>query len=156
MITPQYIAGFFDGEGCITRKDKKHCSIAICVTQTNFEVLDEIKRFFGFGNIREIKKRKLHWKEAWSYDVQDQFQIKQFLVVIEPYLLVKKEKAQKAIEEISNYQEKIEIRKNMAQEARKLRKKGYSLRKIAKEIGSNYQTVKRWVDGSENVRIANL
>ena len=58
-ISLQYLAGFFDGEGCITSEKKKRGrrvpTLRINVFQKYPEVLKEFKRRFG-GQIREAGK----------------------------------------------------------------------------------------------------
>ena len=56
-----YIAGFFDGEGTLTRTGSRY---KIGITQTNKEVLEEIQSFTKIGLMHRIKKRKPHWKDA--------------------------------------------------------------------------------------------
>lgn len=63
-MTWNYVVGFFDGEGSIT---KNGSGFRITIVQTNKEVLEEIKKFIQLGGVMEITKRKLHWKDCWVY-----------------------------------------------------------------------------------------
>lgn len=57
-LTPQYIAGFFDGEGSITVT--KDLSLQVVIGQNNEEVLLAIARFFGTGKVSGQKIRRGH------------------------------------------------------------------------------------------------
>jgi len=65
-----YIAGFFDGEGCITYGRSKRYRIMI--SQTHKEVLESIRDFVGVGYVVEVAKRKSHWKDSWVFYIAKQ------------------------------------------------------------------------------------
>jgi len=95
-LTPQYIAGLFDGEGWISlrpQSQKRYLSsitIHIGIGMTNSIILKFHKKFGGYLNISpETEKHKKCYK--WSLGTKKQ--IKKFLTIIYPYLIVKKEQA---------------------------------------------------------------
>ena len=99
-----YIAGFFDGEGTINLQTHHRNNAAktttfhlkFRITNTNKEILDFIKFFFGVGKIYEMKRYSLKHKVAWSYELNGHdaaFAIK----ILLPYLVVKKEQAKLAL-----------------------------------------------------------
>lgn len=95
-----YIAGFFDGEGCITvsRRNSSGCrySIICIITQKKREVLDLIKSYFGgYIVIQERNRRENDFICRLRFSP---LASREFLEAIEPYLIVKKEQAQIAIE----------------------------------------------------------
>ena len=64
LLTPDYVVGFVDGEGCFSVSIRPHPTVTYgtgCVIGTvfavsqhhdNLGVLNELKRYFGIGNIR--------------------------------------------------------------------------------------------------------
>jgi hypothetical protein len=84
MLSSEYLAGFFDGEGFVSINSGGRVQIGI--TQKNPEILCEIKNIFG-GNIY-LESRKpgvcSHWK------ITDKVGIKNFLSLILPFSVVKK------------------------------------------------------------------
>jgi intein-encoded DNA endonuclease-like protein len=59
MLSAEYIAGFFDGEGCVgisTRGRGKHPYLRVSVTNTNKEILLLMKAQFG-GFLTQEKAR---------------------------------------------------------------------------------------------------
>lgn len=142
----RYIAGFIDGEGTIFIKNNR---FRINVTQTNKEVLQAIKNFANCGNVAEITKRKAHWKDCWVYYISNKKDIFEFLTKICPYLIVKKDDAQYAIDYLRNdlprmlkqKQELLERKKT----AESLRKAGLSYREIGKKLGHDWGYIRRLI-----------
>ena len=130
-----YIAGFFDGEGCITFNGK---GFRIAVAQTNFEVLERIKKFVGLGFIIKPTKRKAHWKDSWVYYIARQKDIYIFLRKILKHLVVKRQLAEITIPKlktiIDNQQRRIDRRQKLVRISRKLRKEGLTFRAIGKKL----------------------
>ncbi|MBA7577582.1 hypothetical protein ES708_19435 [subsurface metagenome] len=98
-----YMAGLFDGEGCIhitkTKAGKyNHRSdyhqLQVNLVNTNKKVLDWIKNRFG-GSVRrhDIKSRS----KAWTWYIYT-IKAKDFLKMIYPYLVIKEKQAKIAIE----------------------------------------------------------
>jgi hypothetical protein len=51
-----YIAGFFDGEGCIRiKKTKNSYYLWVAITNSNKVILEEVKEMFG-GQVRQAEK----------------------------------------------------------------------------------------------------
>lgn len=139
-MTHEYIAGFFDGEGTITITKNK---IRLSIPQTNYEVLDEIKNFLGFGSIRTEKLRKAHWKQSWTFyntNSEDGFKL---LNLIEPHLIVKKSKAIEAITIYKKYSDTMDSKKLAKVNALKLISDGKSYREVEKLTGVGRQTIVR-------------
>lgn len=141
-----YIAGFFDGEGTVSKSGYRH---RITVTQTNKEVLEKIRLFTCRGSISVIKKRKPHWKDAWIYYVSDQKDVYFFLNKIIDKLIVKKTIVSKVLPKIKDrikYREqqkkKIVKRKKIA---KILRKKGLSYRQIGKKLNIDWGYARRLI-----------
>lgn len=141
-MTIEYIAGFIDGEGSIIINERRKI-VRITIPQTNKEVLEKIKNFFGVGGVCNITKRKKHWKDAWLYysgSDKASFiilnKLKGFLQL--PDKIEKLERALKILEQKKSL-EYIRIEKN--KEAVKLVQSGLSYRQVQKITGVNRQTI---------------
>jgi hypothetical protein len=88
-----YVAGFFDGEGCITIKTEKGTpsSLSTGISQKDIKPLKRIKEIFG-GSIYYHKPNDMY---QWRANNDLSYW---FLLAILPYLIVKKEQALLAIE----------------------------------------------------------
>lgn len=107
-MTPEesaYVAGFVDGEGCISivkRKPYRSCksttyALSFMITNTNLNVLKYIQSLLGVGTIIKKDTTKYpKWKSCYNYQVCSE-QALEVLKVIEPHLVLKKEQAQLAI-----------------------------------------------------------
>jgi intein-encoded DNA endonuclease-like protein len=104
MVTDDYIAGFFDGEGSILFKkhnDKRGCSyieINVFITSCNKEVLEEIQNYLKCGSITETGNHKQGYKHCYRLYIYKQSEMLSVLKQLLPCLIVKKEEAVKAIE----------------------------------------------------------
>lgn len=92
-----YIAGFFDGEGCIrgvkgNSKYRNH-RIWIIVVQKDPFILRYIQSYFNFGGVDYRKNNNI-----WRYYVNNREEVKEFLNSLLPYLLGKKAQADVALE----------------------------------------------------------
>jgi intein-encoded DNA endonuclease-like protein len=140
-----YIAGFFDGEGTINNSSGNRYRITI--PQTNKEVLERIKDYFGFGSIYETKKKKEHHKDAWVYSVTNNSDTLRFLTEISEDLIVKKEAVENAIVKLTMLGEGKELQLKKLENDRlkvtELKESGMSYRQIEKIIGFSRQKVCR-------------
>lgn len=101
-----YLAGFFDGEGCIfiqkiksLQKSRvggiRHCPnlryrLTVQLTNTNQEVMDWVKSIGWY--VHERKNLKKQWKRCWVGRLHD-IRAYEFLKLVLPYLKVKKDEA---------------------------------------------------------------
>ena len=108
-----YIAGFVDGEGSIVKRKKGY---NLLISQTNAEVLENIRDFVGSGYVYALAKRKRHWRDAWLYSAGGYKETHFMLTHIVDKLIVKKEEALAAINE-------LEVRLSEAQKIRALRER---------------------------------
>jgi len=146
-MTWEYIAGFFDGEGSLIKHKGKYFRVVI--SQTNLEVLEEIKNFTGVGKVIEVARRKDHWKRAWVYFIATQKDIAFFLEKIEKFVIVKKKKVDEARPIISVVSSNIFLKKasldGLVAEAKRLRKKGMTYREIGAVLKKDFGQVRRMV-----------
>ena len=87
LIDKVYIAGFFDGEGCIRgmNTERGHPSVVITIGQRDLEVLYWIQETLGMGKVRIRLSNHGHWRITNKKDT------KKFINLILPYSKVKKE-----------------------------------------------------------------
>lgn len=91
-----FIAGFFDGEGCVSfRKSKNNNGTsfilpAVYITNTNKDILMAIQTFYGFGQINQKKPGNSRSKIHYHYIITKNDDILKFLKTIEPYSIIKK------------------------------------------------------------------
>ena len=94
---PAYLAGFFDGEGCVRvnkTPTKNTISYHLIVTIANNDrsVLDSCKELYG-GDVRPKGKR-----DCFSWSLFSKASIEKFLMDSLPYLVVKRDEALVALE----------------------------------------------------------
>lgn len=108
-----YIAGFFDGEGCISSQEywergkyEKYprINLQISITNTNKEVLNLIRGVFG-GTVRSHGKKKRNHKKCYDWKLCGKEKMRVFLTSILPYLVVKKEDAELGLKFIETLRE---------------------------------------------------
>jgi hypothetical protein len=109
-VTWQYVAGFVDGEGCISIKtaglEKTGTSFDITVSQakSNDAVLFEIQMFLEehgiFTRIHTKARKNRNWDDCSYLTIRRVRDVYEFLVLCLPYLIVKREKALLVLREI--------------------------------------------------------
>jgi intein/homing endonuclease len=98
-----YLAGIIDGEGCVSRQESSS-SWTVAVTNTSSElekVLGGIGGLFYYPPRRAslkfdgtLNKQRFEWKVCRAWDVLE------LLEALAPYLVIKKDRAAQAIDEI--------------------------------------------------------
>jgi len=98
MVSIEYTAGFFDGEGCINCSTNKGGSpfIRILVVNTNIEVLQSFQQRWG-GDINKNYRAKAHWKQAYTWRLSHSA-CANFLKEIQPFLIVKSSQCKSALD----------------------------------------------------------
>ena len=100
-----YIAGFFDGEGCISSQEyyeigkyEKYPRITmqISVTNTDKEILNFIRGVFGGIITKHSKPAKQ--KQCYSWKLTGKDKMLRFLNTVLPYVMVKKEDVELGIQ----------------------------------------------------------
>jgi len=101
-MTPEYLAGFFDGEGCIDvqrmypREGKGRLyvrpRVRLAQTASCRVVLDRLQAEYG-GHIRGRKHGKGKQQDSLSWEFLDRAGLVRMLNVMIPHLVVKKEQA---------------------------------------------------------------
>lgn len=89
-----YIAGFFDGEGCIgayvDKTNQSKIRLMTFLTNTNLEILIKMKQVFG-GSIIKNKKKKINHKDSWNWNIYSRNELKMLFEKIIPYSIVKRQ-----------------------------------------------------------------
>jgi len=141
-----YIAGFFDGEGSLTHNG---IGFRITVSQTNEEVLNEIRDFTGVGNVIKLRKREAHWKDAWLYYIASKKDVCTFLKKAVPHLVIKKRSAMTAIPCLEKQLVDMKNKKNLYKirkvKAKNLRGQGLSYREIGKKLSIDWGYTRRLI-----------
>lgn len=93
-----YIAGFFDGEGCISRRMKgDNPRVVVTIAQKSPTVLQEIRRHLGYGRINRVG-----YSEGRDYSyrltIEGKENVSQFLLGVYPHLIVKRPRADIALQ----------------------------------------------------------
>ena len=100
-ISPQYLAGFLDGEGCFRasirhRRGSIEASVSIEIAQVNLRILELIRADYGGTILRKTNGLNkdagiIHiYRLSW-YSLDD---IRSLLLLVAPYLICKKTQAE--------------------------------------------------------------
>lgn len=140
----RYIAGFFDGEGSVT---KNLSGFRITIPQTHRVILESIQSFTGIGSVTKQVKRRSHWHESWTYAISRQEHVYFFLKHVQPHIVVKKDKVTKVLRRLPRIIQKQRHRrartKNYGQQISNLRNRGLTYRAIGKTLGIDWGYVRR-------------
>lgn len=88
-LTWEYIAGFFDGEGSLSRHSQNKNIWIISIAQNTANVLVKIKEFIGYGSIYYDSSGK-----NYKYQIFRRKEVADFVSQIAPFIIVKHEKIQ--------------------------------------------------------------
>ena len=94
-----YLAGMFDGEGCISvTYYKKRRSYCLSVSAANIKpaVLLDLQHIFG-GSLSYCVSKQKNRRNSWRWQISGE-NSGNFLTAIYPYLILKKEEARLALE----------------------------------------------------------
>lgn len=93
-MTWEYLAAFFDGEGCIHMMTNQcgNPQLKVTITQANFPLLQLVGAFTGFGKVDKTGSG-----EVWVWRLTKREDIQTFLVNLAPHLILKKAEAEIAI-----------------------------------------------------------
>jgi len=92
-----WLAGFVDGDGCITlekvgtTRATPRYTPKLNIVNTNRNVIQYIQRTLKCGCVSTNRPRSINHKTVWSYDLVGCIRVRTVLEIIEPYLRVKNE-----------------------------------------------------------------
>ncbi len=101
MVSKEYLAGFFDGEGHVsitwTKKGdwKSSPKLAVKMTNTYLPLMEEIQKEYG-GNMYKGKNVKEHYLQVYTLSLTVE-ESKRFLNDVMPFLKIKKRQAEIAL-----------------------------------------------------------
>ena len=173
-MTWQYIVGFFDGEGCLCIRNRNnykkgfyHWELSICQSIHQSKVIDDIKSFLDkqkIGSNIYCSSQKSHFGHFGKVEMKRLVigkirEIKNFIDGVSPYMIVKKEKCEKFL---NDYKEgKINKSATLSlrdiEKIKQLVKDGENTIKIGKEIGNSWETIRtfliknniKWIRGKK-------
>jgi hypothetical protein len=96
-----YMAGIIDGEGSIIMNyNKPKTNPAVQVANTDKALMDWIKEKFTVTGLSVVYRNRHNpkWKDVYQLYIQGILNVYAVLTAIEPYLIIKKDKAKKAID----------------------------------------------------------
>jgi hypothetical protein len=79
-----WIAGFYEGEGCLEQTSLH--GFRISIASTDLDVLIKAQSFMESGTINPLKKYKEHHKDAWRYRLGDKKTVSKLLQNMLPWL----------------------------------------------------------------------
>ena len=137
-----YIAGLFDGEGCINVvRGKDSLGFNVSITNTNEKVLQGVKMFLGYGKIhRRHDKRYPKHSPVYAWRIHHRIDIHKFLTLLLPHLIIKKDKAERTLLEIKKHGYRNSLRDVSPEVLRRYRKR-MSVREVAKIFGVAPSTI---------------
>jgi LAGLIDADG endonuclease len=98
----EYLAGYFDGEGCVTfskvgknKEDQGWYSLRVAIDSADIEVLQLFVEALG-GGLRKRAPRKGHKRQQYSWYVQGA-RAQEVLTKLLPYLVAKRPQAELAL-----------------------------------------------------------
>lgn len=99
-----YMAGIVDADGCISvTNHPKNKYWRLTINNTNKPLMDWIENKFGVGGVnKERRKRPKNHKKVYVFLVAAQKELYEMIKRIEPYLIVKKQKALDCLAFIEN------------------------------------------------------
>lgn len=100
-IQAAWIAGLFEGEGCISWCDKT--SVALKLTMTDEDVVQRLFDLTGVGYITMKTKNNESSKQAWNWTLQHAEEVKTLLTLLLPFFGNRRAaKAVASLERLSN------------------------------------------------------
>lgn len=153
FISWSYLAGFFDGEGCIGlyHKTPRYTRVLVSVSQAvpREQILNEIQDFLQAEGFQFTLRLSSKAKVRRGYQEQDQYTLYcvnrtealRFLKKIEPFLRVKKVKAKEVIAWLDENPVKQRgarrrpIKKSRVKEMQRMSTNGISQEEIGRQFG---------------------
>lgn len=91
-----WLAGLLEGEGCFAvrmdRRKTPYCpSLRVRCVMSDEDVMEKLVKLAGFGSLRPTWKREGH-KDLWSWDGCGSSLVKEFEIVLYPFLGIRRQK----------------------------------------------------------------
>ena len=99
-----YIAGFFDGEGCICCADMQGVPrLRVTLVQQNPEALYKITKLLGCGNVHYKHTQHCYGHPSYVWCLYGKTNLLWFIKLILPYAIVKQPQLELGIELLNTY-----------------------------------------------------
>lgn len=138
-----YVAGFFDGEGCVSKSNRKTYSVTICQADFQGQVLLDISEFLeseGIGSAIYSAGKSI--RPCSNLMITNQRSLLKFLESVLPFIIVKRVKSLIAIEQAKISIARMETRKSNLAKAIEMYSSGMSLKDAAELNGCDGRTLK--------------
>lgn len=99
MLSNEYVAGFFDGEGCVNitvRGKIRQVALRVTIVNTDAAILQELFETFG-GTLTRPRSSNSRWKLFRAIEWRGKYAIS-FLEKIQPFVTVKRPQIELAFE----------------------------------------------------------
>jgi hypothetical protein len=89
-MTPTQIAwaaGLFEGEGCMTYRDKEHKHPYLKINMTDFDIVERFQQLVGCGSLTFVDKTKENpkWKHQLLWRTTNKLDVRRILNLLLPY-----------------------------------------------------------------------
>jgi hypothetical protein len=136
-----YIAGFFDGEGCVVNAKKNIHLTSSQAGDIGKELLDKLKNDTGMGTVYKIRKIIESHQQGYVWTISKRQEIRKFINNVLPYSFIKKEKMLLLLKTIGERNDETQwteeennfIRKNFLTE---------SFRDISEELKRSHKSIR--------------
>lgn len=95
-----WLAGFFDGEGCVYLHKKQTHSVEINISNTQAGVITAIHERVRVGQVVCTTYNRAEWKSKYSWRIRNYDDVGTFLRRVTPFLVIKREQALAALARI--------------------------------------------------------
>lgn len=92
-----YLAGILDGEGCITCSYTQAGRLYVGIGNTDKTLMNWLTQKLPCGKVVTHRKARGNYKKMYNWMIKCVYDCYQFLMFIEPHLIIKRQKAQKVI-----------------------------------------------------------
>lgn len=139
-LSNQYLAGFFDGEGCVYvskhkgKKKNPYYSCRLSIANTDKRVIDLIEQSYGGFTQRIAYNNRPNRQPYYAVEIYKKKHLKEFIKNIRPYSIIKGEQLDLMLELIDRLDksksgkevsgEEIEWRENTILELKRLKRPG--------------------------------
>lgn len=102
-----YIAGFFDGEGCIccVKSRNNNLRLRVTIVQRTSPVLRKIAKLMNCGKVHKKKTDSSYGNSLFVWYINDQVSLLKFIQVVLPYSIVKKKQLELGLKFLSTVSE---------------------------------------------------
>lgn len=138
-MTDEWLAGFFDGEGCISGRsyfcptkyvNKPRVHLQISITQKDRKILEEIQKNYG-GTIYDKTKACSHIRWLGKNEM------KTFLQTIAPFVICKKEQVLLALKFVETIREENLGSKGLSESVHAEREEIYQKLRVCKVVNGH-------------------